>query len=164
MTAKGTLFFLIGKMGAGKSTYAKKLEQQTGAIRISEDEWLSQLYPDEIQTFDDFLVRHRQLLTVIRPHVQALLSAGNQVVMDFPANTRQDRQGFVRLADEVGASHDAVHLAASDELCLSRLAMRRTQQPERAAFDNEAVFTAVTRLFEAPQDDERLNLQVIDQR
>ncbi|WP_040557612.1 AAA family ATPase [Reinekea blandensis] len=159
MTNKGTLYFLIGKMGAGKSTHSKTLAEQVGAIRISEDDWLSLLYPDEIQTFDDFVVRHRRLLSVIRPHVQQLLSVGNAVVLDFPANTQRDRQWFVQLATDVAAAHRAVYLSASDDVCLARIAQRRVAQPERAAFDNEAVFTAVTKLFEPPQQRENLNLE-----
>lgn len=163
MSSEGTLYFLIGKMGAGKSTHSKVVTTRCGAVCISADEWLSQLYPDEIHTFDDFLLRHRRLLTVIGPHVQQLLSSGHSVVMDFPANTRQARQWFVRLAEDVQAPHCAMYLAASDDLCLSRLALRREQQPERAAFDNEAVFAAVTKRFEPPEEDEDLNLHVLPQ-
>jgi predicted kinase len=162
MEKLGTLCFLIGKMGAGKSTYSQSMAGDASKIVISEDDWLSVLYPDEISNFDDFLVRHARLLELIKPHVQNILRSGVSVVMDFPANTIDSRKWFLGIANEVGADHQAVYLKASDSLCLERLAMRRIQQPERAKFDNEEVFRAVTQYFESPQIDEALSLKVID--
>ncbi|WP_145974153.1 AAA family ATPase, partial [Thalassobacter stenotrophicus] len=40
----GTLIFFCGKMGAGKSTLAKRLAEEKGAVLISEDDLLSKLY------------------------------------------------------------------------------------------------------------------------
>ena len=49
MSSKGFLTFFCGKMGAGKSTMSRDIAKQTGAILLSEDEWLAAIYPDEIQ-------------------------------------------------------------------------------------------------------------------
>ena len=40
----GTLIFFCGKMGAGKSTLARKVADEKGAVLISEDDLLSKLY------------------------------------------------------------------------------------------------------------------------
>ncbi len=55
MNKQASLTFFCGKMGAGKSTKAQALAQQTDAILLSEDHWLATLYPDEINTFDDYI-------------------------------------------------------------------------------------------------------------
>jgi predicted kinase len=160
MTA-GTLYFLIGKMGAGKSTYAKRFAQDNGTVLISEDDWLSQLYPGEINNFNDFLVRHRKLLTVLRSHVPQILAAGTSVIMDFPANTRDARQWFLRVAESANAPHQAIYLELSDDACLQQVAKRRQEQPERSQFDTPEMFAEVTQYFQAPGDDEGLNIVVV---
>jgi predicted kinase len=82
------------------------------------------------------------------------------VVMDFPANTPKQRKWFLDLAKYAGAEAELIYLQTSDELCLSRLAVRRVEQPERAAFDNETVFFEVTRLFQEPKEDEGLQIEI----
>ena len=47
-TAK--LFFLCGKMAAGKSTLARMLAHREHAMLLVSDEWLGRLYPVEIST------------------------------------------------------------------------------------------------------------------
>lgn len=161
MPNAGTLYFLIGKMGAGKSTYAQQLSEGKKAVLISEDDWLSYLYPNEIQTFDDFVVRHRKLLNALTPHIKQLLRLGTSVVLDFPANTRQARAGFIKLANDAQARHEAVFLNTSDERCLTQIAQRAKEQPERAKTDTPDMFAATLSYFEAPDDAESLNLTTI---
>lgn len=42
-------------MGAGKSTKSKQIAQDKHAVLLSEDEWLSSLYPNQIESFEDYL-------------------------------------------------------------------------------------------------------------
>ena len=158
MNPLGTLYFFCGKMGAGKSTKAKQLAKEKHAVLMSEDEWLSMLYPDQITTFEDYLKLSAQLKPLVKKHVQNLLSVGTHVVLDFPANTRSLREWFLTMASEIHANHQLLFLNLNNEQCLSQIAQRRNEQPERAAFDTEAVFIHVTKLFEAPAATEGLNI------
>jgi predicted kinase len=158
MNELGTLYFVIGKMGAGKSTFTAKYSKEHSVILISEDDWLSKLYPNEINTFDDFVVRHKKILSVLKPHLQSILKSGASVILDFPANTVDSRKWFVSLAEEVSASHTAFFIDTPNEICLKQVAKRSKEQPERAKFDTPEMFEAVTKLFEAPQAHERLNI------
>jgi predicted kinase len=162
MSKLGTLHFLIGKMGAGKTTYSKRFSAESGAILISEDDWLTQLYPDEINNFDDFLVRHRKLLAVLGPHVQQIIKSGSSVVMDFPANTIDSRQWYLKIANTVKAPHQAVYLNVANEKCLEQIAKRKVEQPEREKYDTPEMFAMVTQYFEEPSSSENINIQVIE--
>jgi predicted kinase len=157
----GTLHFLIGKMGAGKSTYSARYSADSGAILISEDQWLNALYPDEINTFDDFVVRHRKLLGLLGPHVQQILKSGSWVILDFPANRVDDRKWYLDIANAVNAPHRAVYLQASNEICLAQIAKRRIEQPDRAKFDTPEMFETVTQFFEEPSGSEGLNIHLV---
>jgi len=79
--------------------------------------------------------------------------------MDFPANTFSHRKWFLEMVLEVNANHELIFLNVSEEQCLKRIAQRRTEQPERAAFDTETIFHQVTKFFEEPRESEGLNIQ-----
>ena len=53
--SKGVLTFFCGKMGAGKSTKANEIALKNKAILLSEDEWLSSLYPGKILSLNDYI-------------------------------------------------------------------------------------------------------------
>ncbi|MCA0986505.1 AAA family ATPase [Guptibacillus algicola] len=158
MKQSGTLYFFCGKMGAGKSTKSQQMAIDKHAVLLSEDEWLSYLYPNQIASFEDYMKFSAQLKPLVKKHVQNILSVGTDVVMDFPANTQKQRKWFFNMASEVNASHQLIYLNLNNEQCLRRIAKRRNEQPERAAFDTEDVFIHVTTFFEAPEASEGLNV------
>ncbi len=161
-TSKGTLHFLIGKMGAGKSTYSKKLAVDTGYILISEDKWLAQLFPDEINNFDDYINRHRRLLSLLEDHIKQILKAGSSVILDFPGNTVETRTWFKAVAQSANAPLLAHYIKASDEKCLAQIKIRRVEQPIRAKFDTPEVFQQVNRFFEEPTDAEGITVNLAE--
>lgn len=150
MKSTGTLYFFCGKMGAGKSTAAKQIAEEQRAVLLSEDEWLNALYKNQIKTFDDYLEHATQMRPLVKQHVQHLLAVGVDVVMDFPANTKKQRKWFLDLVSEIDARHQLIFLNRTNEQCLRQIAQRRQEQPERAAFDTEAIFLQVTDYFEVP--------------
>lgn len=158
---KGKLVFFCGKMGAGKSTLAVKIAEQYNAVLLSEDNWLSQLYPQQINTFDDYIKLSRQIRPLLRQLVKDMLLSGTSVVMDFPANTRKQRSWFRELCAEAQCDHEMIYLEATDETCLQQLSLRREKQPERSAFDTREVFFLVSQYFEAPETSEQLNCSKI---
>ena len=162
MNQKGTLTFFCGKMGAGKTTKSKALALEKNAVLISEDEWLSAHYPDQINSFDDYLAHSARIKVFVKLHVQSILQTGTSVVMDFPANTIKHRAWFNQLCHEIECNHELIYLNLSNEQCLLRIAQRRNEQPERAQFDNEAVFYHVTNFFEPPSTNE--GLKIIDMK
>ncbi|CAM4123522.1 AAA family ATPase [Shewanella aquimarina] len=162
MTLQGKLFFFCGKMGAGKSTKAKLIADENSAILLSEDEWLAAHFPQQIQSFDDYISYSNRIKPFIRRHVAQLINLGTNVVMDFPANTIRQRLWFASLCNELGCDHELVYLDLSDQQCLTHINKRRQEQPERARFDTEAMFHHVTQYFEPPTDDEGLNITLVE--
>lgn len=158
MKNKGTLTFFCGKMGAGKSTKSKILAVEKDAVLLSEDEWLSAHYPEQIHSFDDYIKHSMRIKPFIKAHVQQIINTGTNVVMDFPANTIKQREWFKQLCEESGCNHELVFINTSNEQCLKQLAKRRIEQPERAQFDNEEMFNHVTKYFETPLENENFNI------
>ena len=162
MTFNGTLIFLCGKMGAGKSTKSRQLALDRNAVLLSEDEWLASLYPGQIASFEDYIKFSSQLKPLVKSHVQNILCSGTDVVMDFPANTVSQRKWFKGIVSGIDAPHELIYLNTSEEICLRQIAQRCIERPERAKFDTEEVFHHVTSFFEEPSAEEGLNIKRIE--
>lgn len=157
------LIFFSGKMGSGKSTSSKRFADTLSGVLISEDDWLARLYPGEISNFEDFLKYSARLKPLILTHVRSLLQLGVTVILDFPANTINQRKWFKQIIEGNVYPHRLIYLKVSDELCLKRIQQRRLKQPDRKDFDNEEVFRYVTQFFEEPIASEGFNIEVIEE-
>ena len=155
-----TLHFFCGKPGAGKTTIADELVRMHDAILLSEDVWMVRLYGDQMKTFDDYIHFSRKLKTVVGPLATQLLRAGNNVVMDFQANTSAGRGFFRSVFADANAAHVLHHVRASDGVCLDRIAKRNLELPEGAHHLTGEVFARVAAYFEEPQDAEGFNIMV----
>ena len=157
---KGTLFFFCGKMGAGKTTKAQSLALERNAVMLSEDEWLESLYPNKINSIDDYLKYSNRLKSQIKRLVQSILITGKDVIMDFPANTTKQREWFRHVFTEIEAPHDLIYIESSNEICIKRIEKRALDQPERAATDTVEMFEQVTKFFVEPGEEEGFNITI----
>jgi len=151
---KGELIFFCGKMGAGKSTKSIEIAQDRNAVLLSEDEWLESLYPNRVRSLDDYVKYSNLIKPQIKKLVQSILVAGTDVVMDFPANTKSQREWFRGIFSEIDAPHNMVYIELPNDVCLEQIGKRRIEQPERAATDTVEVFEAVTKHFVVPVPEE----------
>lgn len=158
---KGVLTFFCGKMGAGKTTKSREIAQMRNAVLISEDQWLASLYPNAIHSLDDYIKYADRLKPQMKTLVQSILTAGTDVVMDFPANTIAQRAWFRGLVSEIQAPHELIYIDQTDDVCLRQIEKRRTEQPDRAATDTQEMFKRVTRHFVEPTADEGFNITLI---
>ncbi|MDR7272952.1 putative kinase [Pelomonas saccharophila] len=152
--AQPTLFFLCGKMAAGKSTLSRELATRHDAVLLVQDDWLEKLFPGEILSIPDFVRCSTRLRDALAPHVRALLSRGLPVVLDFPANTRSQRAWFRELFEQADVAHELHFIDAPDDLCKRQLRQRSQGLPEGAPWTTEAEFDAITAYFQPPDDDE----------
>jgi predicted kinase len=159
--SKGVLIFFCGKMCAGKTTKSREIAQARNAVLVSEDEWLEALYPQKIASLEDYIKYSALLRPPMKRLVQSILTAGTDVVMDFPANTIQQRKWFRSIYSETQASHNLIYIDLPNDVCIERVANRRTEQPERATTDTVEMFEQVTKYFVAPTSDEGFNTTVV---
>lgn len=161
MTKHGCLIFFCGKMGAGKTTQAKRLTLEQDSILLSEDEWLESLYPNTIDSLETYITCSNRLKPQIKKLVQSLLKTGLNVVMDFPANTRKQRDWLKSIYTEIEASHQLIYIDLPDNVCLARIRKRVKEQPERVRTDTAEMFNQVTKHFIPPEKDEEFNITLI---
>lgn len=152
---KPTLHLMCGKIASGKSTLAKSLASEHRAILLSEDQWISRLYPGKVQTVQDYVRCAKRIRHVLGPLVIDLSGAGLDVVLDFPANTVADREWLRGLADAAGSPHCLHYLDVDDDTCRARLHARN----ERGGHDfaaTDAEFDLITGYFQIPEEVEGL--------
>ncbi|BAY87138.1 hypothetical protein NIES267_66560 [Calothrix parasitica NIES-267] len=159
MNQKPTLHFLCGKMASGKSTLAKSLVKENNAILMAEDIWLSKLYPEEINEFNDYIKYSRRLKSILTQHIQDILLQGISIVLDFPGNTPSQRDWFRSIFESVEANHLLHYIIASDKLCKQQLKIRSKDKPEGEKFTTEAEFEAITKYFQPPTPEEGFNIK-----
>ena len=159
MNKEAELHVFCGKAAAGKSTLSKQLASEKNAILISEDLWLSKLYPEEINELPDYVLYSSRLKSAISEHVANLLKNGSTVVLDFPGNTVDQRSWFRSLIDQAGCMHVLHYIEASDSLCKQQLHKRNEDLPEGNAPVTDELFDLVTSYFQEPSESEGFNIK-----
>ena len=158
MRRRARLFFLCGKMAAGKSTLSRDLAERENAVLLVQDELLERLFPGEIVDIPGFVKYSSRLKNALAPHIVALLSRGISVVLDFPGNTRSQRAWFRQLFESADAGHELHFIDAPDDLCKRQLRDRSSAMPPGTAWTTDAEFDVITAFFQAPSIDEHFNV------
>jgi predicted kinase len=143
------LHMVCGKIASGKSTLTKRLARTENALVISEDVWMAHLYSGEIRTLTDYVRCSGRIRRVLSDHVQALLSAGISVILDFPFNTIDNRAWGRELFSGAGVGHRLHYLDVSDEICKMRLRARNASG-EHPFQTSDAEFDQITQYFVPP--------------
>ncbi|MDN3237990.1 ATP-binding protein [Pseudomonas sp. WAC2] len=157
MTKRATLHLMCGKMGAGKSTFAKSLAESSGAALLSEDDLLRGLYPGEVTDLGSYMTLSSRIKNALAGHICALLRQGMSVVLDFPGNTVNQRAWFRELIESSGAHHQLHYLDVSDETCRRQLRERRSINGGDPLQD-DATFNALLAYFAPPTPEEQFNV------
>jgi len=155
---RARLYFMCGKMAAGKSTYARGLARTKNAVLLVQDEFLDALYPGEIRSIQDFVKYSARVREALSLHIRDLLSRGVPVVLDFPGNTRAQRRWFRELFEGANVEHELHFIDAPDDLCKRQLRQRSAGLPAGSAWTTDAEFDAITAYFQVPAEDEHFNV------
>ena len=93
-----TLFLTIGLPATGKTTYARHIEIEHSALRLTKDEWMKALYgPDNPEAASD-VIEGRLIKIGMRA-----LELGINVVIDFGLSGRDERSALRHTAAMIGS-------------------------------------------------------------
>lgn len=154
MATTAVLYFMCGKMGAGKSTLARAIAKDNSALLMSEDDLLRDLYPNDVVDLASYVSCAGRVRQALRGHISTLLRRGISVVLDFPANTVSQRVWFHELIEQSGAAHELHFLLVPDDVCKRQLKKRALAKPSDPLQD-EATFDLLSGYFVAPTPEER---------
>ena len=151
MTSK--LYLICGLPAAGKTTRARELETADSVIRLTPDEWISHLYPNDAETAarDDRRDRVEQLQWQL---AERLLKSGVAVILDWGFWTRKERAFYQQRGEALGAQVRIEFVEAPLDVLQERLVARNLNLP-RDTFQISAVeMEEFARLFECPTAEE----------
>jgi predicted kinase len=85
-----TAHLIHGYLGAGKTTFSRRLESETSAIRFTHDEWMQRLYSDDPeQLFAEYAER---VFSVMEDQWRRCLAVNLDVILDFGFWSRAERE------------------------------------------------------------------------
>ena len=152
-----TLYLICGKIGAGKSTLARRLASRAPALLIREDHWTSNLFAGDLKTIEDYGRLSARLRAAMGPHVVDILRQGLSVVLDFPANTVKNRNWMRSLMTEAEVAHELHLLDLPDAVCKQRL-RERNARGDHPLQVTDAEYDQFTRHFVPPGPGEGFNV------
>lgn len=151
-----TLHLMIGLPCSGKTTLAKKLEAELGALRLTPDEWHRFLYGQDAAD-PDHDERHGKIEALQWKVAATALARGIDVVLDFGLWAKVERQHFRQRATLLGAETKIHFLDVPFEELLVRLEARNGQASDDVTFIPLLMMREYFSHFQAP-DAEELSL------
>lgn len=148
-----TLHLMVGLPCSGKTTRAKKLEAELGALRLTPDEWHRFLYGQDA-THPDHDERHEKIEALQWEVAASALSLGLDVILDFGLWAKAERQDFRQRAAALGAETEIHFLDVPFDTLLERLEARNNQRTEDVTFIPLSMMKQYLPHFEAPDAEE----------
>ena len=148
---------VVGSTGAGKTTIARFLAADFGAVRFSIDEWMNQLFMDERPEdagFDWYWPRIQRCEAMMRRVIEPLVNVGTPVVLDLGLSTRDHREAWTQWARQQDADPWIYYVDVPAEE-----RWRRVQDRNRSVVDDSMqvsreMFDFVEERLEAPTAEE----------
>ena len=123
MKRKPIVYLICGFIGAGKTTFAKKLEEKTGAVRITKDEWSIRFIGND-PTIDGYAQWDRKIIDLSRDIAFYLAGKGIDVIMDEGFWEKETRDEMRKRTDAIGAKVVMYYLETPIETIRERVVGR----------------------------------------
>jgi predicted kinase len=140
---------MCGPAGAGKSTYAQRLESE-GMVRLCFD---VEMWRRDISTVPPPPDVREGIEADLQARLLDLVAAGTDVVLDFSFWSRRMRDEYRRLLEPAGVVPETIYLATDRETVLSRMRTRRGSHSDDFVLTEDVVALYFDH-FEPPTPDE----------
>ncbi len=147
-------YVICGFIGAGKTTFARKLEKETKAIRITKDEWIIKIFGNKIASDKNFERYDKNTTELATDIAFKILKAGKDVILDEGFWVKSQRDDIKKKIINVGAKPIFYYVECPIEKMKDRV-INRSISPTADAFEiNEAMFDSYLKYWQAPDEGE----------
>ncbi len=148
---------IIGFIGSGKTTFARKLEKETGAVRFTKDEWMVRIFGNTPPK-DKFEEYDKKMTSLATDMALKCLKAGTDVIIDEGFWEKGHRDAIKEKVENVGAIPKLYYIEAPFEVMKART-LKRTEEPPIDSFTiDEEAFNHYWKFFQPPVKDEEFKL------
>lgn len=154
---KPVAYIIIGFIGSGKTTFARKLETETGAVRFTKDEWMVRVFgntppKDKFEEYDN------KMTSLARDMAIKCLKAGISVIIDEGFWEKEQRDEISEKVKSAGAIPKLYYLEVPFEIMKART-LKRTENPPVDSFTiDEEAFNYYWKFFQPPSKNEEFTL------
>lgn len=146
---KATLYIICGFLGAGKTTFSKKISFETGAVHLNPDDWCVRLF-DQNEYEQNWEKCFEATMNILWEKTAQYLDNGADVILDMGFWDRNSRDFARSVANKHHADVKLFYLDVSDEIAKSRILLRKGKIAE----NNVRNFDEIKKLFSSPEADE----------
>jgi len=152
------IILISGLVGAGKSTYARKLEKLENAIRFSIDEWMTTLFkadwPEDLN-FNWSIERIYRIEDQIWALVEKLIAIDVSVILDLGLLQKEHRQKFYDRAAQKNINIETHLIEADEKIRWQRVQTRNEDKGETFSLEvTREMFDFCENLYEQPEGSE----------
>ena len=148
-----TLHLMVGLPCSGKTTRAKELEREQFALRLTPDEWHTQLFGQDAEELEHD-ARHSLIEAMLWNIASRALELGVNVILDFGFWAREEREDYRSRAKELGASSEVHFLDVPADELMRRLTARNSQSSPSSFSIPEEMMKPWIAFFQRPTPDE----------
>ena len=120
-----TLYLTVGLPGTGKTTEARRIEVETGALRLTKDEWMKALYGLGNPPAASDVIEGRLIEIGLRA-----LELGVDVIIDYGLWGRDERSALRQAAADLGATVEMLYFEITPAAQRTRLDRRHAEAPQ----------------------------------
>ena len=148
---------MVGLPCVGKTTLARRLEDELPALRLTPDEWHIRLFGLDFDLDVEHELhnsRHDLIESLLWTVAERVLALGSNVILDFGFWVRVEREDYRARAAAVGAASEIHFLDLPEQEHVARLVRRNAAVPASTFLVSEIRLKQWMAQFEAPTADE----------
>ena len=144
---------MVGLPCSGKTTLARKLEQERSALRLTPDEWQVGLFGQDAKE-PEHDRRHSLIEAMLWKIASRALELRTNVILDFGFWAREEREDYRLRAKQLGASSEVHFLDVSEDELLRRLEERNSETLQESFYISAEMMKPWIAFFQRPTPDE----------
>src|SRR6266516_704086 len=153
MKTQPIVYIICGFIGAGKTTFAKKLEKKTGAVRITKDEWSICLIGND-PTIDGYEEWDTKIIELSRDVAFQLVEKGIDVIIDEGFWEKKQRVKMRRRIEALGAKEVLYYLDTPIETIRERIVGRNVNLTKESFKISREMLDNYLKYMQPPSEDE----------
>ncbi|HET7718299.1 MAG TPA: AAA family ATPase, partial [Bauldia sp.] len=146
-----------GYIGAGKTTFSRRLERQVSAVRFTHDEWMRRLYGEDPPE-QQFVELAQRVSSLMEEVWRRCLDVGVDVVLDFGFWSRAERDLIRSAVTGLGADFKLYRLNCPDSVAWKRIEARNAAA-DKGIYIAANTFAVLKSRFQ-PLDDDEVRIEV----